>query len=301
MKSSYFTVSHIDKPNGNHIVNYTLDNKKLGLNKIIINKTYNTVKINASSKILGLNYKQGICLNTLDELIYEINSSGIVLDKAFISDCLIKKSDIKNDLKLSRHPNDYINTLNHLIAPKFTKTKYPSGIVFNECIKISPIRFTGYGKEYEMQLNKRFYQKHPKLVGDFDNVLRLESRLSKPLTIRKYFGSNQLLDVLNTSGVNCGILKKIINNQTNFNPLMNTQDMTNTEEKNYAQIYWLNKLYNGDYHSILKHITSKLGSNTKASYQRKQTLKYLSMINNANDDYSKENIEEIKTALKESA
>ena len=78
------------------------------------------------------------------------------------------------------------------------------------------------------------------------------------------------------------------------------QNMTNSEEKNYAQIYWLNRLYNGDYHSILKHITNKLGSKTKASYQRKQTLKYLAMINNANDDYRKDNIEEIKSALKES-
>lgn len=150
-----------------------------------------------------------------------------------------------------------------------------------------------------MRLNKRFYQKYPQLVGEFDNVLRTESRLSKPLTIKKYFGSNQFLDVLNSSNINYTILNKIISTQTKFNPLMNTQNLTNTEEKNYTQIYWLNELYNGDYPSILKHITNKLGSKTKATYQRRQILKYLAMINNANDDYSKENIEEIKRALKE--
>jgi len=300
MDSSCFTVSNIDKPNGKHIVNYSLYNKKLGINKIIVNETFNYVKINASSSLLGLNYSQGICLNTLDEFIDKLNSIGLVLDKEFIIDCTIKKADIKNDLSLSKSPVDYISTLNQLTAPKFIKTKYPSSIVFNESIKTSPTRLTGYDKEYEMQLKKSFYYKYPELLGDFDNVLRIESRLSKPLTIRKYFGSNQLLDILNSSNLNYQILNKIINNQTKFNPLINTSQMKNTEEKNLAHIYYLNDRYNGDFQSIFNHIKSRLGGNTKASYQRKQALKYLAMINNANDDYSKENIEEIKSALKES-
>ena len=301
MDRSYFTVANIDKPNGKHIVSYSLNNKKLGINRIIVNETSHTVVVSVSSKILGLNYSQGICLDTLDEFIDEVNSKALVLDKEFISDCTLKKADIKSDLNLINQPYEYINTLNQLIAPKFTKTKYLSGIVFNECIKTSPIRYTGYGKEYEMQLSKSFYNKYPQLVGDFDNVLRIETRLSKPLTIRKYIGSNQFLDVFKSSNLNYQILDKIICNQTKFNPLMNTQHLTNIEEKNYAQIYYLNELYHGDFHSIIRHIKNKLGKNTKASYNRKQVLEYLAMINNANDGYSKENIEEIKAALKESA
>ena len=44
---------------------------------------------------------------------------------------------------------------------------------------------------------------------------------------------------------------------------------------------------------------SKLGKNTKATYQRKQVLKNLAMINNADSDYSTENIEEIKRGLQD--
>ena len=74
--------------------------------------------------------------------------------------------------------------------------------------------------------------------------------------------------------------------------------MTNTEEKNFAQIYYLNDYYNGDFESIIKHIKSKLGKNTKATYQRNLVKKNLSMINNADDNFSHERIEEIRQALK---
>ena len=74
--------------------------------------------------------------------------------------------------------------------------------------------------------------------------------------------------------------------------------MANTTGKNFAQIYYLNGYYNGDFESIIKHIKSKLGKNTKATYQRNLVKKYLSMINNANDNFCFEKIEEIRLALK---
>ena len=299
MNVDSFTMTNIEKPNGINITSYSLNAKKLGINKITINKTFETVKINASAKVLGSNYYQGISLNTLEQLLDEVNSTGLVLNKSFIHNCRVTKSDIKNDLTLSKCPIDYINTLNQLTAPKFIKTKYENGIVFNESIATSPVRFTGYGKQYEMQKNKGFYIKYPQLINDFNDVLRIESRLSKPFTIRKYFGSNQLLDVLNSSNINYKILDKIINNQTIFKSIINIHQMNNFEEKNYAQIYLLNQYYNGDFNSIFNHIKSKLGRNTKASYQRKQIVKYMAMINNANNDYSQENIEEIKMGLQE--
>ena len=74
--------------------------------------------------------------------------------------------------------------------------------------------------------------------------------------------------------------------------------MTNVEEKNFAQIFYLNGFYNGDFESIMRHIKSKLGKNTKATYQRNLVKKYLSMINNATDDFYLEKIDEIRELLK---
>lgn len=302
MDYSNFSINNISKPNGAELRVYSLNNKKLGINKIVVNDTYGTVRVGASAKVLGRNYNEGICLNTIEQFIEEVNSSGLVLDSGFIDECTISKSDIKNDLKFNVDANEYIDTLKSLIAPKFNKTSYKNGIVFNESIKSSPVRFTGYGKEYEIQKDKKsgLYQLHPELITNFDNTLRIESRLSKPLTIKKYFGSKNLLDVLQSSNINYTILNKIIDKQTKYNPIMNTSNLTNSEERNYTQIYYLNELYNGDFNRILSHITSKLSKNTKATYQKTLLKKYLAMINNADKNYSSEKIEEVKEMLLES-
>ena len=55
MDSNKFNVSHITKPNGLEIINRTLNDRRTGINKLIINETFGTVKINVSSKILNDN------------------------------------------------------------------------------------------------------------------------------------------------------------------------------------------------------------------------------------------------------
>lgn len=298
MDSSCFNLSEIHKPNGLIIRNHSLINKTPGVNRININETHRTVRIQASSKILGQNYKQGISNNTLEQFISEINKTGIILDKDFVRDCKLKLIHVKNDLTLLKEPIEYINTLNHLTAPNFYKTKYNTGIAFNEKIITTPIRFTCYSKEFEIKGNKSFYKIYPQFADDFNNVLRAESKLPKVSTIRKYFKSDNLIDILNTNNINHTLLDKVIQNQIKFKPFINTLNMSNTEEKNFTQIYYLNDIYNGDFDSIMHHIKSKLGEKTKATYQRNIVKKYLSIINNADENFSLGNIDEMREALK---
>jgi len=42
-------------------------NKKIGLNGITINEKSDAIVINASSKLLGKDYKRGISLNTIEQ------------------------------------------------------------------------------------------------------------------------------------------------------------------------------------------------------------------------------------------
>lgn len=298
--SNKFIVTNISKPNGLKFTNYSLNNKPMGINKISINDLNNTIRINASSKILGMNYNKGINNNTLDQFINEINKTGIELDQDFIYDCSVNKTDVKNDINLTNDINDYLNTLNQLTAPKFYKTKYDTGIVFNEKIISQPIRLTGYSKKDEIKQasKKDLYKMFPQLIYLLNDTMRIESRLPTKATVKKYFKSNNLIDILNTSLINYQILNKIIDSQTNFKPLVNTYNMTNTQEKNYAQIYYLNEYYNGDFNSIMNHIKSKLSKRTKATYQRNIVLENLAMINNSDDNFLN-NIEEIKRKLKE--
>tara|TARA_R110000751_G_scaffold100068_2_gene193763 strand:- start:61625 stop:62587 length:963 start_codon:yes stop_codon:yes gene_type:complete len=296
-----FRISTTNNPNGLKIVNHSLLEKKIGLDSISINETFGTIKIKASSKILGSDYEKGVSLNTIDRFVDEINKSGIKLDQDYIADCELYRVDIKNDLTLKKEVKYYINAMSHLIAPKFNKTLYKSGISFNESIIKNPIRFTGYNKGIELleTKNKSFLKQYPTLINEFQNVLRLESRLLRKGTIKKYFGSYSLMDILNHKGLNFEVFNKIVDNQTNFKSIYNTLGMTNTEEKNFAQIYLLNDEYNGDFNSILNHIKGKLGSKTKATYQRNQIKKYLAIIKNSNNNETQANLIEIINSLKE--
>lgn len=299
--NSKFKNSKIYNPkNGLIISKRYLLHKKIGLKSVTINENSDAIIISASSKLLGVDYKRGISLNTIEQFTDEINKLGLVLDKDYINDCNLFKVDIKDDLRLTKDVQAYINAMNHLTAPKFFKTPYETGIAFNERINTNPIRFVGYNKSIEIikTKNKDFLTQYPSLVNQFKDNARFESRLPKVGTIKKYFGSNSLVDVLNHKGLNYEIFNKVVDNQTNFKATYNTSEMTNTEEKNFAQIYLLNDKYNGDFNSILNHIKGKLGSKTKATYQRNQIKKYLAIINNSKGNETLVNIKEIADALK---
>ncbi len=294
-----FKTSTTIKPNGLKIINHSLSERKTGLDKISFNTTLGTIRIKASSKILGNNYKKGISLLTIKQFTDEINKTGLVLDNDFIQDCSLSRVDIKNDLYLKKDAQSYINSMNHLIAPKFNKTLYETGISFNERIATTPIRLIGYDKQIEMMSkNKIFLKQYPTLINQFQGAFRLESSLSNTNTIKKYFKSNLLIDILNYKDINHQVFKKIIGNQISFNRIYDTSHMTNTEEKNFAQIYYLNHKYNGDFNNILNHIKSKLGNKTKATYQRELIKKHLAIINNSKNVKAIDDIMEILDCLK---
>ena len=106
LDASCFSISNITKPNGMEIVNYTLNKKPSGINKITVNKTFDTVRVNASAKILGSNYPKGICLNTLDQFADSLNTTGIVLDKEYLNNSQLSRLDVKSDLKLVNDNSD---------------------------------------------------------------------------------------------------------------------------------------------------------------------------------------------------
>jgi hypothetical protein len=299
MVKDKFITSTVLTSKGMSAVNYILDHKIDGLQRLSVGKTNGVVKIKVSSKILGLDYPKGISLNTIENVCSKINKTGIILDTDFINDSITNLVDVKDDLPLTVGYDKYINSLSLLNNPKFAKTKYTTGITFNENIKSTPLRFTCYGKYDEVLSNKKFYYKYPSLVNYFKGLFRLESRFKNRKTIKKHFNDCDLVSVLTSKDVNLNSLIKVIDNQTNIVPFLNTDGMTNKEEQNFAQILYLNNLYDGDFNAIMNHIKSKLGPNTKATYQRNKVKKYLAMISNAEEIDTISNLKDLENALKE--
>lgn len=296
MDNEKFNVCEIKTAKGLIIKNYFLKQKKLGLEKLSINEQSKKVTVKVSSKILGTNYPLGISNVTLEQFICELNKSGITLNKSFINDVTVSFVDVKSDLKLIREHKDYFNSLNHLAALGFAKTQYPTGISFNENIESTPVRITFYDKDYEMGKEKTFYKTNPELIKIFDDILRIESRFAGKATIRKHFGSCNLLDILNSKNINYNIFNMIVNDQK-FDIVFDIKNLTQKEEKNLGQILLLYEHYNGNLNEIINHIKSKLSKNTKATYQIKNAKKYFYIIEGMKDNFLKENIEEIKNAL----
>lgn len=300
MNLELFNTSVIEKTKGLLIMNHTLKVKRIGIEKIIINETFKFITIRVNSKILGSNYNKGICNITLEQFLDEINKSGIILDKFFIYDCKVKIVHIKNDIKLKMPTQEYVNALNNLLAIKFIKTKYESGIVFKGKIKINPSYLTAYEKWTEIHKHKEFLKVFPEMKNNFKGIMRIESKFQKISSITKYLGNNNFLDILNMENINYDLLRKIINNQTQFKNIIDTSMLTNNEEKTLFQIKCLSEKYNGDFNMIYNHIKSKLGKNTKSTYQRNQIIKYLSIINNSEINLFKELIDEVLISLNES-
>lgn len=294
-----FSSSIVTKPNGYTTEKLLLENKTIGMHHLIIDETNQSIKLKVSSKLLGSNYHKGISINTLEQLIEEINNSGLKLDTNFINHSKVNSMDVKSDLRLNSKPSKYIHSLNSLISPKFTKAKYPEGISFNENIKQTKIRLLAYDKNLEFSNNRILYKKYPVLKNEFENILRIESRLSSRATIRKYFKTNDLIEILKKEKLNYIILNKIINQQKIKEVFVNTYCMSNSEEKNFGQVYYLNKLYNGDFQNIMNHVKNKLSKKTNSSYQRKQVVKYLSMIVYSENNTLTNDLSEILNALKE--
>ncbi len=297
MDSRSFKESRTIKPNGLELLNHTLNTKPTGLNRLTVNETFGKVSLNVSSKILGQNYYKGICLNTFDQLQYEVAKYGLTLDKDFIYDSHLKYADVKNDVETSNtNTSLHLSTLGSLVAPKFTKTIYDNGLAFNEKVKTHPIRCTIYDKQVEVEKNKPFFKKINPIKSD-NGLLRFETRLPKVATIKKYFKSNKLIDVLSKANFNSKIFEKIIDGQTKFKKLINTSEMSNTQEKNFAQIHYLNQLYNGNFQQIFDHIKSKYKSKTKVTGLRAKIKKHLSVISNSKKDFNIQLLNEIREGL----
>lgn len=294
---SIFTHSVIKKPNDLIISNYTLATKLMGIEKININETFENINITLNSKLLGKNYYKGFCIDTLEETLSKLNATGLKLDPYYLTDSIIKRVDITDDILISKRTGEYINSLNHLIAPKFFKTCYDTGIVFKEKLKSQKLYTTFYSKDYHSNQDKKFFKIYPKQLDYFQDRLRMETKLMTGSTVKKHLKTNNLLHILAQDSINLKVLDRLIGKQFEFPLKFETNNYSTSEEKNLIYTNYLNNLYNADRGQMVVHIKNKLSKRTKATYQLKQLDKYLSIINNNRTNSIKDNIEELRASL----
>jgi len=289
-----------DKSNGHQMISHSLNTNAFGIGNASINETFNKVSLTLNSKLLGDNYHLGITLGTINQLVHNLSKEGLDLDPDFVNECKLKRIDVTDDIQITKPYSEYINSLNHLTAPKFTKTAYNTGIVFKEKLKHHKLYTTFYSKDFQPNNDKHFFKKYPEVMKHFDKTLRMETKLGKGGTISKHLNSVMLPEILSAESLNKQVLQKIISKQDSFPYLYETDEFSIAEEKDLIYTKYLNEVYNGDREAIKKHLKRKLGKNTKATYQLNKLDKYLYILNNSKDNSIKSNIQELTSSLQES-
>ncbi|MFD0977845.1 hypothetical protein [Salinimicrobium gaetbulicola] len=294
---SRFNHARIKKVNDLVVDNYSLAVKSFGMESLNVNETFDFVALQVNSKILKDQYSEGITINTLERLLAEVSALGVKLDPSFLEDCDLKRIDVADDISVTAPASSYFNSLNHLIAPKFYKTTYDSGIVFKEKIASQKLYTTFYSKESPSIQDKRFFKEYAKAALGFKNKIRMETKLSTAGTIKKYLSTSTLPEILQDTTLNAVAFDKIINGQLDFPGSITAENLTLTEEKHLIYAQYLFSFYKGDHKRIVEHVKRKVPSKTGTYYQLRQIERFLSILSNSKDSSIHANIEEVKSGI----
>lgn len=153
--------------------------------------------IKISAKLLGENYVEGICYDTIPEIVNVINS---VSDLHITTDGILKQSNVKTydstyNIKMDEPDKikDYIQTLqlSAVCGSRATRDGYgDESVVFRKTTKANDVRLIFYDKDAELRLkrNERFFMQNAgKLIDDFTGVLRVENNIRSKAKMRSLF------------------------------------------------------------------------------------------------------------------
>lgn len=177
-----------------------------GFNLLSLDTLSNKVTLSGSAKILGNDYRQGISINTIDQVAEKLNEP-----KAFKidPDKLLEYAEMYTidpcmTIDVSNLPECTKAVLTYCSANSMYEVSdyYPSGYVAKRKVSGYKERQIGYAKLPEMTGKKNtFIKDYPKAVKTFNkDSLRIENNITSFAQIRKRLGieSNALVHVLNS-------------------------------------------------------------------------------------------------------
>jgi len=196
------------KQKNGRLVSEKIEVKNLGhgFNLLSFDTLSNKVTLSGSAKILGNDYRQGISINTIDQVTEKLNEP-----KAFKidPDKLLEYAemytfdpcitiDVSNLSECARSVLTYCSANSMYEVSDY----YPSGYVAKRKVKGYKERQVGYAKLKEITGTKNtFIKDYPKAVKTFNkDSLRIENNITSHATMRKWLGieSNTLVHVLNS-------------------------------------------------------------------------------------------------------
>lgn len=287
----------------------------LGLKSIVINKKQNVIELETSAKILKDKYFDLININNIEQVVSNINDTGLIeLDSnEFIDSATVFRTDVTNNLRVSKDIQTYLNDLSLFAAnAKYKVEPYKTGIAIRAAAKTNNERLILYDKAQELTKGRENKELMRYIKPEqFNGVLRVEGNYRKFTNIRKSFGLTnkepiKLLTLLESKEkVNYKVFDKVFDTsiqQTKetltLMELFNNGKKLRQDRKDIADEI-ICQLCGYDMDKIRAYIETKVKGNKSAYFKHYRQV--LSRVKNKrlNNDFS--SIEEIKTLLKEVA
>jgi hypothetical protein len=192
-----------------------------GFNRVTIDNLENEIIIEGSAKILKSNYYDGICMDTFEQLHYEltrhklidISQDNLLKAKMYTLDATVNL-EVKDIKQSVRATVEHGTMTSNYIVKNFTKGSN-FGFTAIRDVKTYKERSTGYSKLMEVLNTKsNFAKDYPEAIKRFNlNTLRLESNFANFAHVRDHFKvtSNTLGAILNSQeNVNLKMFERII-------------------------------------------------------------------------------------------
>jgi hypothetical protein len=277
-----------------------------GFKQITIDNQRQTSTIEFSAKILGKNYVEGINKETINTAIEQINKTDlIILDvNKVIKDGEFLTIDVTDNIKPKYDKKILFNTfanvpLSQKYKTSFYRTNTNLGVVWKGDQKTKKDRMIFYDKTLDLKRDKSLYDTDyfDKVFKDFEGVIRCEQNLTSLKTIKGYYSTNKLIDVLKAD-IKPNYLKfDKMTQKTNFDLSLfdKFEGMRYNEIVNYLGYQGIYNFCNGDWNRIEIFVKTY----NKNNYRRdlKKILNFYNQFNNDNNHSKPEIIEHIKTLL----
>ena len=263
------------------------------------------LEIGISGKILGNNYKEGITLDTIPEVVKilnEISGMNITTD-GILTDSIMRTFDNTYNIPLDEKGciGEYIDSLSFgsIGNTKLGAVGYTDeSLVLQLDTKVKN-RMIFYNKELELRTHSKDFTKKHNLIDDFQDTLRVELNMTSMDKMRQNFKLGKekvrLIDIFNSreNAIHKNFAR-FVNTKVSEKWLFDYDTLTNMEYKGKSHLhekFFLEekfKLYKGNIDRIFK-IYEKLYKDGIVPHKEKVKIKtyyknWQNSINNLSDE-----------------
>lgn len=246
-----------------------------GLKKLFTKNHILRMEVNA--RILDKDYKKGIGLNTLDQLLHKLNiKCGMNISPDFVKYAKVSRIHVKNDVDVEpERLMDELMLVGHW--SRYQRVRRENSVSFEYLTKGDKMTTTVYGKLVHMIRFSEDYKGLGIDLKQFEGVSRIETKFDDWKTVKNRFdGTRNLEYILKQNNINYIAMNNILKNQpTQIDKTDLSGFKSLTEYKHYTMAKDLNERYNGNLTAIKAFIRSHT---SRPKHYYKSIDKFLPMV-----------------------